>query len=186
MTEPTTTTQPPGEAKRALLPSPLVDEHGEPRNSAIRDALAEFWIALKRLPAYVKLAAAMGKDERVPKGAKAILIGGGIYTVSPVDLVPGIIPVAGQLDDLYVILTAIQQAVRLSPDEVAEEHLTKQGIAKADIDHDLAAVRTLVLEAGKVGVAFGVKTVKQAGNRIRQFAEQVGNKRGSTRDDQPL
>jgi uncharacterized membrane protein YkvA (DUF1232 family) len=185
MTEPTTT-PPSNPPQESLLPSPFVNEQGEPRNSAIRDALGEFWIALKRLPSYVKLVTAMGKDERVPKSAKAILIGGGIYTVSPIDLVPGVIPVAGQLDDLYVILTAIQQAVRLTPDDVAAEHLARHEITKTDIDHDLAAVRTLVKEAAKVGFAFGVKSVKQAGSRIRQFAGQVQSKRGPVRDDKPL
>src|SRR5690606_11747919 len=67
--------------------------------------LAPVWALIKRLPAYMRLSANLARDPRVPKTAKASLALGGIYVVSPVDLIPGIIPVAGQLDDLYVLLT---------------------------------------------------------------------------------
>ena len=170
----------------ALVHSPLVNEAGEPVSSAMKDALGEFWIAVKRLPAYLKLAGAMGRDERVPRSAKAVLITGGVYAVSPIDLVPGVIPVAGQLDDLYVILMAIRHAVRITPDDLANEHLAKAGVNREDIDRDLAAVRKLVKEAAVATAKFGIRTMKDAGTRVRRFAEQRSRRGGMKRDDKPL
>jgi uncharacterized membrane protein YkvA (DUF1232 family) len=168
------------------LPSLLVDEQGQPRSSEIRQALEEFWTGVKRLPAYIKLAAAMGRDERVPKSAKAFLVTGGVYTVSPIDLVPGIIPVAGQLDDLYVILTAIQQAIRVTPKPIADEYLAKYNVTRDDIEHDLAAVRNLVKQAAIVTAKFGMRTIRQTGSRIRRLAEQYTQRGGASRDDKPI
>ena len=170
----------------SLVRSPFVDEHGNPRTSAMKDALGEFWIGVKRLPAYVKMAASMARDERIPKKSKALLVTGGAYAVSPIDLVPGLIPVAGQLDDLYVILKAIQQAVRLSPKDVADEHLAKYEITREDIEHDLASVRTLVKEAAIVTAKFGMRTMKDTGSRIRRFAGQYTQRGGTKNDDKPL
>ena len=170
----------------SLVRSPFVDEHGQPRSSAMKAALTEFWTGVKRLPAYIKLAASLARDERIPKKSKAMLLAGGAYAVSPIDLVPGIIPVAGQLDDLYVLLTAIQQAIRFSPAEVADEHLVKYDITRDDVDHDLASVRNLIKEAAIVTAKFGLKTVKDTGNRIRRFAGQYTQRGGSKHDDKPL
>lgn len=170
----------------ALIHSPFVTEAGEPASSAMKDALGELWIAVKRLPAYLRLSAAMARDERVPKSAKAVLITGGVYAVSPIDLVPGVIPVAGQLDDLYVILMAIRQAIRITPDNIAAEHLAKAGVSRAEIDHDLAAVRKLVKEAAVATAKFGLRTMRDTGTRIRHFAEQYSQRGGAKRDNKPL
>lgn len=103
--------------------------------------LVEFWAAVRRLPRYVRLAAHLASDPRVPKQAKTALVVGGAYTLSPVDLVPGIIPVAGQLDDLFVLLFAVRQALRSCPPGVAQEHLARVNLTAKDLDDDLAAVR---------------------------------------------
>jgi uncharacterized membrane protein YkvA (DUF1232 family) len=118
-----------------------------------REAIADFWETLKRLPAYARLVATMARDDRVPWGARAMLIGGGAYLVAPLDLVPGIIPVAGQLDDLYVVLTALRQALRMAPDEIEAEYLERFGLDIGTIDGDLATIRTLV----RVGVVHGAR-----------------------------
>ena len=170
----------------SLVRSPFVDEQGNPRTSNMKTALGEFWIGVKRLPAYVKMAASMARDERIPKKSKALLVTGGAYAVSPIDLLPGIIPVAGQLDDLYVILTAIQQAIRLSPKDVADEHLAKFEISREDIEHDLASVRNLVKEAAIVTAKFGLRTMKKTGSRIRRFAGQYTQRGGTKNDSKPL
>jgi len=106
--------------------------------------LAPLWALIKRLPTYVRLSAALSRDSRVPRMAKATLALCGIYVVSPIDLIPGLIPVAGQLDDLYVMLAGLQQAVRMTPSAVVEEHLNAVGLTATAIDDDLAALRTFV------------------------------------------
>lgn len=106
--------------------------------------LPEFWAALKRMPRYARLSAGLARDNRVPRRAKVALAAGGAYAVSPIDLVPGIIPVAGQLDDLFVVMTAVQHAVNASPPEVAAEHLERAGLTKAELDADMDAVRRTI------------------------------------------
>src|SRR3712207_5606231 len=63
--------------------------------------------AVRRLPRYLRLTWNLARDERVPRGAKAFLVVGGAYALSPIDLIPGIIPVAGQIDDVLVLLVAL-------------------------------------------------------------------------------
>lgn len=94
-----------------------------------------------RLPMYARLGADLARDPDVPASAKASLVAAGAYAVSPIDLVPGIIPVAGQLDDLAALLLAIRFAIRLTPKEVSVPHLERAGITPQQIDADLTAVR---------------------------------------------
>ena len=115
--------------------------------------LAEFWETVKRLPNYVRLATLMARDPRVPKSSKALLAAGTAYTITPIDFVPGVIPVVGQLDDLYVLLTALRQAIRACPDEIVQKHLTATGVTLAGINADLALVRKMV----RRGVAWTIR-----------------------------
>lgn len=135
-----------------------------------KEAMQRFWEAVKRIPAYVRLVAMMMKDPEVPPTAKTILGAGGAYAVSPVDLVPGVIPVAGQLDDLYVLLTAVQQAVKRTPDAVVNRHLEAAGISRDNIDGDLASVRDLVRLAIVKSVSYGGKVLGRFSRAAIRFA----------------
>ncbi len=131
----------------------------DPASSPEKDEmLAEFWVTVKRLPRYVRLAALMARDPQVPKSSKALLAAGTAYTVTPIDFVPGIIPVAGQLDDLYVLLSALRQAIRTCPDDVVRKHLTATDTSVEVIDADLALVRKLV----RRGLAWTIRNGRKA------------------------
>jgi uncharacterized membrane protein YkvA (DUF1232 family) len=127
------------------------------------------WDLIKRLPTYVRLSAAMARDPRVPKVAKGSLVLGGIYAVSPIDLIPGLIPVAGQLDDLYVVLTGLQQAIRLSPALVVEEHLAAVGLTQTSVNDDLATLRTFVRQGLAWTFQQGGKVVASASRQSRSL-----------------
>jgi uncharacterized membrane protein YkvA (DUF1232 family) len=51
----------------------------------------------------------------VPRLTKALLALPTLYLVAPVDAVPDIAPIIGQLDDLGVLLLALQTFIRLCP-----------------------------------------------------------------------
>lgn len=138
-----------------------------PDEQAENPVLDRFWIAVRRLPSYVKLAVALGRDPRVPKRAKAILSAGAIYTLSPLDLIPGIIPVAGQLDDLLVMLLALRQATHSCPPALAAEHLSRQGLTATDIDSDLAATRDTVVWLAKRGAQATARFARRSGRFLR-------------------
>jgi uncharacterized membrane protein YkvA (DUF1232 family) len=138
----------------------------EARARERREALAAFWVTVKRLPAYARLVVAMARDDRVPWSARAMLATGGVYLVSPFDLVPGFIPVAGQLDDLYVLLMALRQALRMTPEAVGEEYLDRYGLDTTTIDGDLATIRTLVRVGVVQGARWGVRQLDRAGRWV--------------------
>jgi uncharacterized membrane protein YkvA (DUF1232 family) len=119
---------------------------------------------LRRLPAYARLCYRLVRDPRVGRWEKAILWTGVGYMLAPIDLIPGIIPVIGQLDDLTVALWALRKVLRGIPADVADEHLRAAGVALEEIEADSrrAAAATTIL----AGVALGTarKSVGWAGN----------------------
>jgi uncharacterized membrane protein YkvA (DUF1232 family) len=61
------------------------------------------------------------RDSRTPwyaKGFAALVI---VYTFSPIDLIPGFIPVLGSLDDLILVPMGIAIAVRMIPSNVMQD-----------------------------------------------------------------
>ncbi len=155
------------------------------QSMAGESALEPMWVLIKRLPRYVRLASGMARDPRVPTSAKAMLAIGGAYLVSPIDLVPGIIPVAGQLDDLYVVLTGLQQAIRVTPQAVVDEHLGNAELTAQDISDDLAAIRQFV----RKGVSW---TFQKSGQAVAGLSRQAthlferARTRGESHDQKPL
>lgn len=103
-------------------------------------AKAGFGEVLSHLPKYTALTWALLRDERVNRRRKALLFAGLAYLAMPIDLVPGLIPVAGQVDDLAAVLLALRTVLRSLPEGVAAAHLNQAGLAMEDIDRDLRAL----------------------------------------------
>ena len=61
-------------------------------------------------------------DPRVPWYARALALLIAAYVVSPVDLIPDIIPVVGHLDDAILVPLGVWLAIRLVPDALLDEH----------------------------------------------------------------
>jgi uncharacterized membrane protein YkvA (DUF1232 family) len=101
------------------------------------EPLNEFWLVVKRMPRYLRLAMALIRDERTPMPAKIALTVGGVYTISPIDAIPGFIPVAGQLDDLLVLLVSIREALIFCPTALGDEHLTRLDLKEPGVDADI-------------------------------------------------
>lgn len=74
--------------------------------------------ALKRDVLALWLAA---RDPRVPWFAKAVAAGVAAYALSPIDLIPDVIPVLGYLDDLVIVPLGIMLAIRLIPRDLMAE-----------------------------------------------------------------
>jgi uncharacterized membrane protein YkvA (DUF1232 family) len=113
-----------------------------------RDRASEL---MHRIPAYLRLALALAKDPALSKARRAAIIGAAGYLASPVDLVPGIIPVIGQLDDLAIAIAAVKFALAgLSP-ERRRAHLEAVGLADDLLVDDLKTLGVLsawVVRAG--------------------------------------
>jgi uncharacterized membrane protein YkvA (DUF1232 family) len=68
---------------------------------------------------------AMLRDSRTPGSAKLMAILALLYVVSPVDLVPDVLPILGWLDDGVIALALIKLAQRMLPPELAESLRSK-------------------------------------------------------------
>jgi uncharacterized membrane protein YkvA (DUF1232 family) len=120
-----------------------------------RDRAAEL---MHRVPAYLRLSIILAKDPLLSKARRAAIVGAAGYLISPIDLVPGIIPVVGQLDDIAVAIAAIKFALAgLSP-ERRRAHLEAVGLADDLLVDDL---RTLGVLSAWV-VRAGARTTQRA------------------------
>jgi uncharacterized membrane protein YkvA (DUF1232 family) len=111
-----------------------------------------------RLPRYLKLTHELVRDPSIPATSKAVLAAGYGYAALPFDLIPGIIPVAGQLDDLAAVLLALRHAVNTCPD-AAEGHLARAGLSQTALDADLKTVREAGMWLARKTAVLGLRAV---------------------------
>jgi len=141
---------------------------------------------IRRLPRYARLAWRLGRDPALSRGRRAAVMGAAAYLASPIDLVPGIIPVAGQLDDAAVGLLALRFALRGLRDADRAAHLEAVHLSMEEIDHDLATVRIsagwIVRRGGRLSaraaVAAARASVTGARGLIRLGRAAVSQARG--------
>lgn len=97
-----------------------------------------------KLPTYARLVWGIVRDPRTPIGLKGLLAAALAYVVMPVDLIPDMIPIIGQADDLTVLLLVLDLFIQNAPSDVRAEHLERARNGTADLDRDLARVRGLL------------------------------------------
>src|SRR4051794_13467990 len=73
------------------------------------------------LPACVTTARRLRRDPRVPRRVKLVVLGAGLWVLSPVDLIPEFLPVIGPLDDVVVVALALRYAARRIPRQALQE-----------------------------------------------------------------
>jgi len=135
---------------------------------------ARFTALLRRSPRYGRLAFHLGRDQRIPASRRAALIAGAVYLVSPIDLVPGFIPVAGQLDDAAAILVVLRLALRGLPAAERQRVLADAGVDEDDLDADLRTIGAVYAWLGRQGARLawrGALAVGRAGRRLRRLVE---------------
>jgi uncharacterized membrane protein YkvA (DUF1232 family) len=75
------------------------------------------------LPDFVRLYWRLFRDSRVSVLAKAVLVLSLTYVVWPLDFIPDVVPVVGELDDLGVVLGGLWLFIRLCPVDVVRERV---------------------------------------------------------------
>jgi uncharacterized membrane protein YkvA (DUF1232 family) len=78
---------------------------------------------MRHVPSFVKLYWRLFRDRRVPLLPKALLVLLAVYLLSPLDVVPELVPVLGATDDLVVGIGGLWLFVRLCPPPVVREHV---------------------------------------------------------------
>jgi uncharacterized membrane protein YkvA (DUF1232 family) len=73
------------------------------------------------VPDCIVLVTRLGRDPRVPRRHKLLLLALAAYLALPVDLVPDFIPVAGQLDDALIVALVLRRFVRSGGEDLIRE-----------------------------------------------------------------
>jgi uncharacterized membrane protein YkvA (DUF1232 family) len=115
------------------------------RNGGLTRALK--WFAFMPLasrgPMYARLIWALVMDSRIPASRKVVLVGAAGYVLLGRDLIPDDIPVLGRLDDLAVVILAVEVFFDGIPDEILEEKLEELEIDREAFRRDMDQVRRL-------------------------------------------
>ncbi len=85
-----------------------------------RKTLARELISL--LPNLVRLFRGLLGDERVPRSSKALLVLGGLWLASPIDLIPEFLPGIGAIDDAVVAGIVLRHVVKRAGPDVVRDH----------------------------------------------------------------
>jgi uncharacterized membrane protein YkvA (DUF1232 family) len=153
---------------------------------AVRRALGflAFLPVASRAPMYTRLMWELVRDDRTPGSRKALLAGALGYLLLGRDLIPDDIPVLGGLDDLVVVIVAVDLFIDGVPAEVLHEKLQALGIDRGAFEQDVAQIRRLTPGpvrrlVRRMPHALGIadRAVKASGlaPRIRSFISREGS-----------
>jgi uncharacterized membrane protein YkvA (DUF1232 family) len=79
---------------------------------------------LRMLLSQLRLAVRLLREPRVPFLTKTLPVLAAIYVISPLDFVPDVLPVLGQLDDLGILVVSLELFLKLCPAEITDFHRT--------------------------------------------------------------
>ena len=119
-----------------------------------------------RAPMYARLIFALLVDERMPANRKVLLAGAAGYLLVGRDLVPDEVPILGGLDDLVVVVLAVDLFLDGVPDTLLSEKIAELGIDRSAFDDDIARIRRLT--PGPVR-----KTMRRIPGLIAQAGEAI-------------
>jgi uncharacterized membrane protein YkvA (DUF1232 family) len=117
---------------------------GRQANLARSLNLIAFLPLASRAPVYGRLVWSLLRDDRVPPAQKAVLAVALGYVALPFDILPDRIPLLGALDDVAVVVIAVDLFIDGIPAALLDEKLEALGIERAWLDRDLAQVRRYV------------------------------------------
>jgi uncharacterized membrane protein YkvA (DUF1232 family) len=103
---------------------------GAPRRGAKRTAMQH----IKRFPAYLRLLFGLVTDRRVSAVDKLFVVGAIAYIVAPIDFIPDFIPFLGEIDDLYLLMMALQRLVSNAGRNVLLAHWSGSPAELADLN----------------------------------------------------
>jgi len=96
---------------------------------------------MKQLPNYLRLLGGLVTDKRVSVVDKLLVAGAIAYIVMPIDLIPDFIPFLGEVDDVFVLILALQRLVANAGRPVLQAHWsgTMEDLADLNLKEALAA-----------------------------------------------
>jgi len=132
------------------------------------------WLAFvpvaSRVPMYARLVWVLALDPRIPASRKAVLAGAAGYVLLGRDLVPDDIPVLGGIDDLAVVILAVEVFFDGIPDEILDEKIAELEIDREAFRRDMAQVRRLT----PAPVRRIIRRLPEAFDAAGRFVKQSG------------
>ncbi len=104
---------------------------------------------IRQIPAYLRLLGGLLLDRRVSTLDKALVAGAIAYVVSPLDLIPDFIPFIGEVDDVFVMMLALQRLVSHAGHDVLLDHWHGDPDELEDLNlKEVVSAATLFLPGG--------------------------------------
>src|SRR3954469_2400602 len=103
---------------------------GPPRTGAKRTVM----YYIKQFPSYLRLLGGLLTDRRVSILDKLLVAGAMAYIVMPIDLIPDFIPFLGEVDDLYLLIFALQRLISNAGRSVLLSHWSGAAEDLADLN----------------------------------------------------
>jgi uncharacterized membrane protein YkvA (DUF1232 family) len=125
-----------------------------PRSGAKRTVMS----ALKELPNFLRLLGGLLTDKRVSNTDKLLVAGAIAYVLLPMDFIPDFVPFIGEIDDLFVLVLALQRLIANAGRAVLLDHWMG----------DPRQLRSLDLERVLVAAAFFLP------RRVRRRLRTIG------------
>jgi uncharacterized membrane protein YkvA (DUF1232 family) len=145
--------------------------------------LLAFMPLASRAPTYGRLLLALVVDSRVPASRKALLALAAGYVLSPIDLIPDRIPLIGALDDVAVVVLAVDLFLEGLPDGLVDEKLAELGLPRSELDNDLKRVRRAVPAPVRSAIGRIPEAIETLGEVVRDTGldQRVREAAGRTR-----
>ena len=131
-------------------------------------SLFAFLPVASRAPVYAQLILALLADGRMPASRKAMLAGGLGYIIIGRDLIPDDIPLLGGIDDLVIVVLAVDVFLEGVPAELLDEKLDELGIERAAFYEDMAQIRRLTPGPVRKAIRRIPSMLAAAGNAINE------------------
>ncbi|HEY1952936.1 MAG TPA: DUF1232 domain-containing protein [Gemmatimonadaceae bacterium] len=125
-----------------------------PRSGAKRTVMS----ALKDIPNFLRLLVGLLTDRRVSNTDKLLVAGAIAYVMLPMDFIPDFVPFIGEVDDLFVLVLALQRLIANAGRPVLLDHWMG----------DPRQLRSLDLERVLVAAAFFLP------RRVRRRLRTIG------------
>src|SRR6476659_10297801 len=103
---------------------------GAPRTGAKRTVM----YYVRQLPQYVRLLGGLITYPRVALMDKLLVFGAIAYIVTPIDLIPDFIPFFGEIDDVYLLVIALQRLIANAGRPVLLAHWTGEPSDLGDLN----------------------------------------------------
>jgi len=116
---------------------------------------------MKQLPNFLRLLGGLLTDRRVSNTDKLLVAGAIGYVLLPMDLIPDYIPFLGEIDDLFLLVLALQRLIANAGRAVIEDHWMG----------DPGSLRTLDLERVLVAAAFFLP--RRVRRRLRAIGREI-------------